>query len=89
MICLYKIEEDIFKKNDTRCTYLGNPIIDKFLNFEQFKKNQILIFISKKINCLLLPGSRSSEIKYVLPEFIKLIKNTSNKIKNINWIIPT
>ena len=55
------------------------------------KKNQILIIIivQKKLICLLLPGSRSSEIKYVLPEFIKLIKNTNNKIKNINWIIPT
>ena len=90
LICLYKIEEDIFKKIDARCTYLGNPIIDKFLNFEKFKtKSNKYISSSKKINCLLLPGSRSSEIKYVLPEFVKLIKNTSNKIKNINWIIPT
>ena len=90
LICLYKIEEDIFKKNDARCTYLGNPIIDKFLNFEKFKtKSNKYISSPKKINCLLLPGSRSSEIKYVLPEFIKLIKNTSNKINNINWIIPT
>ena len=90
LICLYKIEEDIFKKNDVKCTYLGNPIIDKFLNFEKLKnKSNTDIFLPKKINCLLLPGSRSSEIKYVLPEFIKLIKNTSNKIKNINWIIPS
>ena len=90
LICLYKIEEDIFKKNDVKCTYLGNPIIDKFLNFEKLKnKSNTNIFSPKKINCLLLPGSRNSEIKYVLPEFIKLIKNTSNKIKNINWIIPS
>ena len=90
LICLYKIEEDIFKKNGARCTYLGNPIIDKFLNFEQFEiKSNTNISSLKKINCLLLPGSRGSEIKYVFPEFIKLIKNTSNKIKNINWIIPS
>jgi len=90
LICLYKIEEDIFKKYDTKCIYLGNPIIDKFLNAEQLKNNtNTNIFSPKKINCLLLPGSRSSEIKYVLPEFIKLIKNTNNKIRNINWIIPT
>jgi lipid-A-disaccharide synthase len=90
LICLYKIEEDIFKKYDTKCIYLGNPIIEKFLDFKQSKKfknnyNNRL----KKNNILLLPGSRSSEIKYVLPEFIKLIKNTNNKFKNVNWIIPT
>ena len=72
LICLYKIEEDIFKKNDTKCIYLGNPIIEKFLNFEQSKKfKNNYKYRSKRNNILLLPGSRSSEIKYVLPEFIK------------------
>ena len=89
LICLYKIEENIFKKYGTKCIYLGNPIIEKFLDFEHskiFKKDYNNR--SKKNNILLLPGSRSSEIKYVLPEFIKLIKTTNNKFKNINWIIP-
>jgi len=89
LICLYKIEEDIFKKYNTKCIYLGNPIIEKFLDFEYSKKyKKINAIRSKKINVLLLPGSRNSEIKYVLPEFIKLIKNTNNKFKNVNWIIP-
>ena len=89
LICLYKIEEDIFKKYDTKCIYLGNPIIEKFLDLEQSKKlKNNYNNSSKKNNILLLPGSRSSEIKYVLPEFIKLIKNTNNKFKNVNWIIP-
>ena len=90
LICLYKIEEDIFKKYDTKCLYLGNPVIEKILDFEQsqkFKNNHN--YRSKRNNILLLPGSRNSEIKYLLPEFIKLIKNTNNKFKNINWIIPT
>ncbi len=90
LICLYKIEEDIFKDYDTKCIYLGNPIIEKFLNFEQSKKyHNTDVYHSKRINCLLLPGSRNSEIKYILPEFIKLIKNTNNKFRNVNWIIPT
>ena len=90
LICLYKIEEDIFKNYDTKCTYIGNPILEKFLKFEQSKNNQNNnANCLKKINCLLLPGSRSREIKYVFPEFVKLIKNSTNKIKNINWIIPT
>ena len=89
LICLYKIEEDIFKKYDTKCIYLGNPIIEKFLDIEQSKKfKNNYNNRSKKNNILLLPGSRNSEIKYVLPEFIKLIKNTNNKFKNVNWIIP-
>ncbi len=90
LICLYKIEEKIFKYYDIKCTYLGNPIIEKFLNSEK-KKNfkNADIFDPKKINCLLLPGSRISEINYIIPEYINLIKNSHNEIKNINWIIPT
>ena len=89
LICLYKIEVDIFKKYDTECNYLGNPIIEKFLDFDKSKKFKNNYNNRSKINnILLLPGSRGSEIKYVLPEFIKLIKNTNNKFKNINWIIP-
>ena len=90
LICLYKIEENIFKKYDTNCIYLGNTIIEKFLDFEVSKKfKKYYINRSKKNNILLLPGSRSSEIKYILPQFVKLIKNTNNKFRNINWIIPT
>ena len=43
----------------------------------------------KNINCLLLPGSRDGEVKYILPEFISLIKNSNVKLRNVNWIIPT
>ncbi len=89
LICLYKIEEVIFKKYDTKCIYLGNPIIEKFLDIEQSKKFKNSNNNRSKINnILLLPGSRNSEIKYVLPEFIKLIKNTNHKFQNVNWIIP-
>jgi len=37
----------------------------------------------------LLPGSRDSEINYILPEFISLIKNFDYKLCKIEWIIPT
>ena len=90
LICLYKIEEDIFKNYDIQCTYLGNPIIEKFLDFQRLKNSQKTDINSSKKNIfLLLPGSRSSEIKYILPEFVKLIKNTNNKTTNVNWVIPT
>ena len=57
LICLYKIEEDIFKKYNTECIYLGNPIIEKFLNFNQSKNNQNNDnYSSKNTNCLLLPN---------------------------------
>ena len=36
-----------------------------------------------------LPGSRDTEIRYLLPEFISLIKKFNDKKIAISWVIPT
>tara|TARA_B110000093_G_scaffold178564_1_gene217309 strand:+ start:286 stop:1500 length:1215 start_codon:yes stop_codon:yes gene_type:complete len=94
LFCLFKKEQDIFKKFNIECIYSGNPFIEKFLqekknnvNIEKIKSKLSIGF--KKNICLLLPGSRDSEIDYILPEFINLIKHSKNKYKNLVWIIPT
>jgi lipid-A-disaccharide synthase len=93
LFCLFKKEEEVFKSLGIECNYLGNPVIEKFLklsksNNELLKKN-IKFKERKSFKCLLLPGSRDTEIKYILPEFISLIKNFDSKLYKIDWIIPT
>jgi lipid-A-disaccharide synthase len=93
LFCLFKKEEEVFKSLGVECNYLGNPVIEKFLklsksNNELLKKN-IKFKDRKRLKCLLLPGSRDTEIKYILPEFISLIKNFDSKLYKIDWIIPT
>ena len=94
LFCLFKNEEEIFNKNDVKCSYLGNPVIENFISID--KKNNNLENLHKKynihkqdINCLLFPGSRDTEINKIINEFILLIKNNKNNIKNIKWFIPT
>ena len=93
LFCLFKNEEDIFEQFNIKCSYVGNPIIENFLKYKDninSKTNKKKYFHnSKNINCLLLPGSRDGEVKYILPEFISLIKNSNVKLRNVNWIIPT
>ena len=92
LFCLFKKEVEIFKELNIDCTYTGNPFVEKFLK-EKYRISNIIdmqqkfLLNNKKINVLLLPGSRDSEIKYILLELIKLIKLTNNE--NISWIIPT
>ena len=94
LFCLFKKEEAIFKKLNAKCKYLGNPVIENFIEFNNNKNNVRRIsnkfyYNPEGINCLLLPGSRESELKYLLPEFISLIKNKNPKFSRFNWIIPT
>jgi lipid-A-disaccharide synthase len=94
LFCLFKNEEDIFNQYNVKCDYVGNPIIENFININ--KNNINLKLLHKKYNiqhqdliCLLFPGSRDTEINNILSDFISLIKNNKNYIKNIKWIIPT
>ena len=67
--------------------YLGNPIFDKFLN----KVNSLKLKKNKNIkNCLILPGSRESEIKYNLDTLLKTVLKINCYYKNkITWLLPT
>jgi len=94
LFCLFKNEEEFFNKYNVKCTYIGNPVIENFLSINN--KNNNLKNLHKKyniqkndINCLLFPGSRDAEINNIIDEFVLLIKNNKNKIKNIKWFIPT
>jgi lipid-A-disaccharide synthase len=88
LFCMFKKEEQIFYKLDIQCSYLGNPLIEKVLKTRVYKHTKKIKQNSKNFKCLLLPGSRDSEIKYILPVYISLIKNHKLKQK-VEWIIPT
>ena len=38
LFCLFKNEEEIFIKNDVKCRYLGNPVIENFINIDKKRK---------------------------------------------------
>ncbi len=92
LFCLFKKEVGIFKELNIDCIYTGNPFVEKFLKEKYRTSNKIeikqkFLLNNKNFNVLLLPGSRDSEIRYILLDFIKLIKLTNNE--NISWIMPT
>ena len=97
LFCLFKNEEHFFNQYNVKCYYVGNPIIENFININKVNNNRKTLY--KKYNiqerdfiCLLFPGSRDTEINNILSEFISLIKNNENnknKFRNIKWFIPT
>ena len=93
LFCLFKKEEEIFHKLGIECVYLGNPVIEKFLKSANYNTkinlNKKKLIRGKTLKCFLFPGSRDSEIKYILPEFISLIKKFNDKQIAISWVIPT
>ena len=79
LVSIIPNEDNYFAKYDVKTVYLGNPIFDKFLN----KINSSKLKKSKNVtNCLLLPGSRESEIKYNLDTLLKTVLKINFHYKN-------
>lgn len=79
MYTIFPFETDFYKKYDYTVNYGGNPLVDAIAGrpyqsetFEEFiRANQL----PDKPVIALLAGSRSQELKYVLPTMLKMVKH--------------
>ena len=81
MLLILPFEVDFYKKHNYQSAYyVGHPLLDAVASFN-LVKNQEEAFSKKKI--LLLPGSRTQEVKFMLPVMLALAK----KYPNFHFII--
>lgn len=74
MFVILPFEKEFYKKFAYQVDYVGNPIFDEIANFSPnphfFEQHQI-----RKPIVAVLAGSRRAEIKYMLPEMIKVARH--------------
>ena len=87
LVSIIPNENIYFKNYNVKTVYLGNPIFEKFLN----RVNTLKYLKPKNLtNCLILPGSRESEIKYNIDVLLKTVLKINYHYKNkIKWLLPT
>ncbi len=80
---------DIYKKAGASVEFVGNPLLE--IVKTRGSREEIL----KKIGCAegeriisLLPGSRSMEVRYMLPVLVETAAALGDKLKNIRFIMP-
>lgn len=86
-ICLFSFEHDFFQKRNLHSIHLGHPFatlkkIDKDEVIKSFNLDKDKKYIS------ILPGSRRSELKNMLPTFINFMQIHSKKYPDYNYLIP-
>jgi len=89
IITTFKSTYILYQKAGASVEYVGHPIIDIIrptLSPDKIKTKYNIPKDTKIIG--LLPGSRSKEIKYLLPILIKSAKLIKKRIKNAFFIIP-
>jgi len=76
MFTIFPFETDFYKKFDYPVSYVGNPLLDSISEYQE-NKPDIESFrkefsLSVKPIIAVLPGSRKTEIKYMLPVMVEL-----------------
>lgn len=66
IIVVYPFEQEYFHKRGVEVQYFGHPLFEHSKNISH-QKNDIK-------RALIIPGSRRQEVKYILPELVKMIK---------------
>lgn len=81
MIVLFKFEEKFYKKYGVEAACVGHPLLD-IVKPSMGKKELLdsLKFKDSRITIALLPGSRKSEVKHILPLMLKSAKIIRRKL---------
>ena len=88
LLCLFPFEEGILKEHNVNAVFIGHPLADSIqqkIDFQTAKNN---LELKAKIVVALMPGSRSSEINRHAKLFFEAAKLLTNKIEDIEFVIP-
>ena len=90
VLALLPFEKPYFEKYGLSCDFVGHPISKASIPLDSEREN---FFKTMEIDdsneiITILPGSRKSEIKSLLPIYSKLINNLCIQFNNISFVIP-
>ena len=86
-MCLFNFEDNFYKKKKLPSIHIGHPFSDLYTTNEE-KVFQKYSLDSQNQFVSILPGSRKSEIRDLLPTYIDFIKIHSKKNENYEYLIP-
>ena len=86
-MCLFNFEDNFYKKKEMPSIHMGHPFCDLYPSkkedvFQKYSLNPHKQFVS------VLPGSRKSEIKDLLPTYIDFINLHFKENVNYEYLIP-
>ncbi len=89
VLALWPFEPDIFAACDgPPCYFVGHPLAHRFKHFESLPDFRQLHGLDKQPILLLLPGSRASEIRTLLPIFGKVVAALRHDMPDLQIVMP-
>ena len=91
VLAILPFEKPYFEKYGLSCDFVGHPITKENI-LQDNEKNKLFNIMnidkSKRIISI-LPGSRQSEIKAMLPIYVELIQNLGSQFDDLEFVIPS
>lgn len=89
MAVILPFETEIYQKAKIPVAFVGHPLLEIIKTTHSCDEIKKSLGISHdKIVVGLMPGSRQSEIKYLLPTILKAAKLIQNRYPNIQFVMP-
>lgn len=89
MLTLFPFEEQFYKQHQVPVCYTGHPTADLIpLEIDQVTAKQELGFMASDTIMAILPGSRNSELKNLVPIYLQTIKICHAHKPDLKFVIP-
>lgn len=85
MLTLFEFEKQIYDKENVKSEWIGHPMVNRI---PQYLKHQEPIAKHRGFTLAILPGSRRSECKMLLPEFLEAARILKQSYSNLRILIP-
>jgi len=90
VLALFPFEVPFFEKYGLRAAFVGHPVIERVAKVHGGSALRARLGIAADAPLLaLLPGSRTSEIRFILPVFRDAVKILAGKIPGLVTVLPT
>jgi lipid-A-disaccharide synthase len=86
LMVIFPFETGVFNGVDLRVDFVGHPMVDELREFREREPEPLPWKGAKKI--ALLPGSRSQEVRYILPPLLAAAWKIEQSRPDVSFLIP-
>lgn len=90
VLALFPFEVDFFRKYGLKAAFVGHPVVERMRKVAGGEALRARLGLTPEAPLLaLLPGSRTSEIRFILPVFKAAVARLAQEIPGLATVLPT
>ena len=89
MLCLLPFEVDIYRQAGIDAVCVGHPLVDELTKLASVSETRQQLELPSGCTILgILPGSRESEVRYLMPHFVEAMAELHRRHPELHFVVP-